>query len=334
MKELIRRLCEVYGPSGHEERVRDAIVAEISDVVDDYRVDNLGNLIARKRATARSEGPARKVMLAAHMDEIGVMVTHVDEDGFLRFTPVGGVFVYTLLGSRVVFADGTQGTFGMEGKPLPSEKPERDKLFLDVGAKSRQDVPVGVGDVAVFRQEFAEMGTRMLAPNFDNRISCAVLIQVLREMESSPHDIYAVFTVQEEVGLRGATTAAYGVAPDIALGLDVTTTGDTPEAHTMSVRLGGGPAIKVKDTRMLAHPAVKRLLVNTAQAYDIPYQLEVLEFGSNDASAIQTSREGVASGTVSIPSRYVHTSSQLVDYDDVQNTVKLLVNVLGAPIEL
>jgi tetrahedral aminopeptidase len=334
MKERIRRLCDVYGPSGNEEQIRDAIIAEITGAVDDYRVDNLGNLIAVKRATGNGEGTSHKVMLAAHMDEIGVMVTHVDEHGFLRFTPVGGVFPYTLLGSRVVFADGVQGTFGQEGKPLPSDKPERDKLFLDVGAVSRSEAPVGVGDVAVFRNTFADLGKRLLGPNLDDRIGCAVLVQTLHELQASPHDVYAVFTVQEEVGVRGATTAAYGVQPDVALALDVTTSGDTPEAHTMAVCLGDGPAIKVKDTRMVAHGGVRRLLVNTAQAYEIPYQLEVLEFGSTDAAAIQVSRDGVPAGAISIPSRYVHTPCQMVDYDDVQNTVRLLVNVLNGPLAL
>jgi len=331
MKELIRKLCEVYGPSGHEERVRKALIEEVRDVVDEYRVDNMGNLIAVRRAT---HGDGKKVMLAAHMDEIGVVVTHIDEKGFLRFAAIGGVSPYTLLGSRVVFANGVQGTFGREGKPLPNEKPEWDKLFLDVGATSREDVPVEVGDVAAFRHAFGDLGRRMIAPNFDDRIGCAVLVQTLRELKESPHEIYAVFTVQEEVGVRGARTSAFGIAPDMALAVDVTTTGDTPEAHPMAVALGAGPAIKVKDRGMLAHPGVKRLLVETAKAHNIPYQLEVLEFGSTDAMAVQVTREGVPVGVISIPSRYVHTPSQMVDFEDVQNAVRLLVAVLSNPIAL
>lgn len=174
----------------------------------------------------------------------------------------------------------------------------------------------------------------MLARNFDDRIGCAVLIQALRELETSPHTIYAVFTTQEEVGLRGATTSSYIAEPDLAIAIDVTLTGDTPEAPTMAVSLGRGPAIKVKDRGMLAHPAVKELMVRAAERLGLPYQLEVLEAGTTDATTIQVSRAGVPAGVLSIPSRYVHTPSQMVDYGDVQNSVKLLVEVLSQPIEL
>lgn len=334
MKELIRRLCEVYGPCGQEEAVRRLISQEIAGLVDESRVDPLGNLIALKRGAGNGGGPARRVMIAAHMDEIGVMVSHVDANGFLRFTNVGSVLPYTLFGSRVLFANGSQGTFGMEGKPIATEKPEMEKMFLDVGATSAADAPVGVGDVGVFRSEFADLGGRILAPSLDNRIGCAILVQTLKELTSTPNDIYAVFTVQEEVGLRGATTAAFGVEPDVALALDVTVTGDMPEAHTMEVALGKGPAVKVLDKRMIAHPGVRRWLVNTAQAYDIPYQLEVLEYGSTDAAAMQTSRAGAPAGALSIPSRYIHTPVQMVDYGDVQNTVRLLVNALSGPVDV
>lgn len=334
MKELIRRLCTVYGPCGQEEAVRRLIAQELADAVDESRTDALGNLIAVKRGAGESAGQIKRVMIAAHMDEIGVMVSHVDANGFLRFTNVGSVLPNTLYGSRVVFANGSQGTFGMEGKPLATEKPEIAKMYLDVGATSADDAPVGIGDVGVFRSEFADLGRRILAPSLDNRIGCAVLIQTLRELSSIPHDIYAVFTVQEEVGLRGATTAAFGIEPDLALALDVTLTGDMPEAHTMAVSLGGGPAVKVLDRRMIAHPGVRRWLVNSAEAYDIPYQLEVLEFGSTDAAAIQISRHGAPAGALSIPSRYIHTPVQMVDYDDVQNAVRLLINALSGPIDI
>lgn len=334
MKELIRKLCEVYGPCGQEEAVRELIAQEIAGSVDDQHVDTLGNLVAVKHATEQGAAPGHKVMIAAHMDEIGVMVSHVDAKGFLRFTSVGTVLPYTVLGSRVLFANGSQGAFGNEGKPLATEKPEMQKLFLDVGATSKEDAPVGIGDVAVFRSDFADLGKRLLAPNFDNRIGCAVLVQTLSALENTPNEVYAVFTVQEEVGLRGATTATFGVQPDVALALDVTLTGDMPEIETMAVSLGEGPAIKVKDRRMLAHPGVKQWLVNTAQSYEIPYQLEVLVHGSTDAAAMQLSREGVPTGAISIPSRYIHTPTQMVDYDDVQNTVRLLVNALSGPVEV
>jgi len=332
MKELIKKLTETYGPSGHEERIREVIRAEIEGLADEVRVDALGNLIALKRG----KGQGIKVMLAAHMDEIGIIVTHVDEKGFLRFAPVGGVRPLTLLGGRAVFADGTVGTFGMEKRePEEAKKiPTFDKLYLDVGARDKESVPVKVGDVACFQRPFVAQGDRLIAKAFDDRIGCAVLIQVMRDLKETPHDVYFVFSVQEEVGLRGATTSTYGIQPDLGISVDVTRTGDTPEAHPMAVSLGAGPAIKVKDGRMLAHPAVKDLLVRTAEELGIPYQLEVLERGTTDAAAIQISREGVPAGCLSIPCRYVHTPSEMVDYNDVANAVKLLVAVLSKPIEL
>lgn len=332
MKELIKKLTETYGPSGREELIRKVIEKEIEGLADEVRVDNMGNLIAVKRGS----GEGLKVMLAAHMDEIGIIVTHVDEKGFLRFAPIGGVRPLALLGGRAVFADGTVGTFGLEKRePEEAKKvPGFDKLYLDVGAKDKESAPVGVGDIACFQRPFAAQGDRLMAKGFDDRIGCAVLIQVMRDVETSPHDVYFVFSVQEEVGLRGAITSAYGIQPDLGISVDVTGTGDTPEARTMAVSLGEGPAVKVKDGGMLAHPAVKDLLIETAEELGIPYQLEVLAGGTTDAMAIQVSREGVPAGCLSIPCRYVHTPSEMVDHNDVLNAVKLFVALLSKPIEL
>ena len=336
MKETIKKLVEAFGPSGYEGNVRDLIRQTVEEESlangrgDEVRVDALGNLIVLKKGT----GGGRKVMLAGHMDEMGVVVTHVDEKGFLRFGSLGGVRPLTLLGGRVRFADGTVGVVGAEKLEDRSKVPGLDKLFIDVGAKDKDGCPVRVGDVASFFRPFEDLGDRLVAKAMDDRIGCAVILQALRELKTVAHDVYFVFTVQEEVGLRGATTSSYGVAPDLALSVDVTTTGDTPEAHTMAVSLGNGPAIKVKDGGMLAHPGVKNWLIETAEANEIPYQLEVLEGGTTDARAIQTSRAGVPAGCVSIPCRYVHTPSEMVDYSDVNNAVKLLVAALSAPIEL
>ena len=332
MKELIKKLTETYGPSGREERIREMIRGEIEGLADEMRVDAMGNLIALRRGS----GDGLKVMLAAHMDEIGIIVTHVDEKGFLRFAPVGGVRPLALLGGRAVFADGTVGTFGLEKRePEEAKKvPGFDKLYLDVGAKDKESAPVGVGDIACFQRPFAAQGDRLMAKGFDDRIGCAVLIQVMRDVETSPHDVYFVFSVQEEVGLRGAITSAYGIQPDLGISVDVTGTGDTPEARTMAVSLGEGPAVKVKDGGMLAHPAVKDLLIETAEELGIPYQLEVLAGGTTDAMAIQVSREGVPAGCLSIPCRYVHTPSEMVDHNDVLNAVRLFVALLSKPIEL
>lgn len=332
MKELIKKLVEAYGPSGREEQIREVIEGEILGLADEVRVDAMGNLIALKRGS----GGGLRVMLAAHMDEVGVIVTHVDEKGFLRFAPVGGINPLTLLGKQVVFADGTVGVFGLEKREPEEEKrvPELDKLYLDVGAKNKESVPVRVGDIACFQRSFLAQGDRLIAKSFDDRIGCAVLIQVMRDLKASPHDVYFVFSVQEEVGLRGAITSTYGLQPDLGISIDVTATGDTPEARTLAVSLGEGPAVKVKDGGMLAHPAVKNLLVETAEELGIRYQLEVLERGTTDAMAIQVSREGVPAGCLSIPCRYIHTPSEMVDQNDVLNAVKLLVALLSKPIKL
>ncbi|MCS7220597.1 MAG: M42 family metallopeptidase [Anaerolineae bacterium] len=328
MKELIKRLVEAWGPSGYEDQVREILHAEMSGLVDEWRVDALGNLITVKKPT-RSGG--RRVMLAAHMDEIGVMATYVDEQGFVRFTNIGSVHPLNLRGARVRFRNGLVGVIGREEKA--DGEPTLAQMFIDVGASSREDCPVKVGDPAVFHREFSDLGKRLVAKAFDDRISCAILVEVMRQLQETPHEVVAVFTVQEEVGLRGATTSAFGVTPDLALSVDVTATGDTPESKKRPMKLGAGPAIKVKDGGMLAHPKVKELLIATGERLGIPHQLEVLEFGTTDAMAIQVSRAGVPVGCVSIPTRYLHTPSEMVDYDDVTNAVRLIVGFLSEPIE-
>jgi putative aminopeptidase FrvX len=336
MKDIIKRLVEAYGPSGHEDQIRAIIKEEIQNLADEVRVDALGNLIARK---GKGTDAGITVMLSAHMDEIGVMVTHIDEKGFARFTPIGGVSPHTLIGNRVRFANGTVGTIhieeglgGWQGKAL-----DMAKMYIDTGATSRDDAPIKVGDAAGFLRTMDEVGDRLIAKSVDDRISCAVLIETLRRLDgpsATPHALYFVFSVQEEVGLVGARTSAYGIEPDLGIAVDVTRTGDTPEAMPMAVALGDGPAIKIMDGGMLAHPAVKDLMIARAEAAKIPYQLEVLRSGTTDALAIQVARAGVPSGCVSIPTRHVHTPSEMVDFNDVQNAVELLVEILNKPVEL
>jgi endoglucanase len=239
-----------------------------------------------------------------------------------------------LLGGRVLFANGLQGTIGREKPKSNDEKPEVEKMFLDVGAPNKDALTVGIGDVACFYRPMADLGDRIMAKAMDDRIGCAVLVQTLQALEGSPHDVYAVFTVQEEVGLRGAITSAYGVAPDIGIAVDVTIASDTPQGAHLNMALGDGPCIKVKDGGMLAHPGVKRAMIEAAERLDIPYQLEVLLGGTTDAKAMQISQAGVAAGTVSIPTRYVHTPSEMVDYDDVQNSVRLLTGMLGGSLTI
>jgi endoglucanase len=270
------------------------------------------------------------------MDEIGVMVTHVTEKGFLRFTNIGGVFSHTLLGGRVQFANGTIGVIGCDRIEDRSRIHGLNKYYIDVGASSRDDSPVSVGDAAGFVRPFLAQGQRLTAKSMDDRIGCVVAIEALRQLQDTAvdHDIYFVFSVQEEVGTRGAEAAANGLEPDIGLALDVTKTGDVPETDPMPVSLGDGPAIKVKDSGMIAHAGLVRLMRQRAEEADIPYQLEVLEGGSTDARSMQIAGPGAAAGCISIPCRYVHTPSETVDGRDVENAARLLVAFLSNPINL
>ena len=323
MRELISKLTRAFGPSGVEEQIRQVIRAEIEPLADEIRIDPLGNLIARKG------GEGKRILLGAHMDEIGVMVTYVDEKGFARFTRIGGVRTLTCIGGRVAFADGTVGIINVEKKRKdPTKIPTFGQLYLDVGATSRDDCPIGVGDSAVFVRPFAAQGMRLISKAMDDRVGCAVLIETLRRLKHTPHDLYFVFSVQEETTLSGARTSAYGIDPDMAIAVDLTTTGDTPESKPMAVELGQGPAIKVKDSGMIAHPAVRDLMVEQAKKAKIPYQLEILEGGTTDASEIQMVRAGVPSGCLSIPCRHVHTPSEMVDERDVENSVRLLSKII------
>jgi putative aminopeptidase FrvX len=331
MKTLIQKLVESVGPSGHEQAVRDLVRSEVVAFADDVRVDPLGNLIVRKGAKA---GDGSRVMLSAHMDEIGVMVTHIGENGFVRFTTVGGVYPHTCLGARVQFMNGARGVIGWERIDGADRLPTFEQMYLDVGASTREEVTLKVGDVGAFDRPFLDLGNRLVAKAMDDRISVAIQIETLRRLKASPHEIYFVFSVQEEVGLRGATTAAFGVDPEIGISVDVTRSGDTPKGIKMEVGLGKGPAIKVRDGRMLSDPRLVDLMVKTAQAANLPYQLEVLEAGTTDAAAIQLTRAGVPSGCVSIPCRYIHSPSEMVDYRDVENAVNLLVELLSKPIQL
>ena len=331
MKELIKKLVETTGPSGYETAVRDLVRAEVESLADSIRADALGNLIARKGR--KSEGGMR-IMLAGHMDEIGVMVTHVDENGFVRFTTLGGVGAATCLGGRVRFINGTAGVIYGEKLESPDKVYTFEQLFIDVGAASKADCPVKVGDVAAFDRPFVDLGDRLVSKAMDDRISVAVMIETLRQIKQTPHELVFVFTTQEEVGIRGATSAAYAVDPDLGISVDVTRSGDTPKGVRMDVSLGKGPAIKVRDSGMLSDPRLVRCMVETAEKNAIPYQLEVLEGGTTDARAMQLARAGVPSGCLSIPCRYIHSPSEMVDYRDVQNAVRLLAALLSSPIKL
>ena len=330
MNELIKKLVEAYGPSGFEDQMRDLIHKEIKSLADEISVDPMGNLIALKKG----DGSGLKVMIAAHMDEIGVMVTHVTKAGFARFTNIGGLNPQTFLGNRVQFADGTVGIIHADRITDRNKVHPMSKYFIDVGASSVEDCPVQPGDAAGFLRPFMANGKRLSAKSMDDRIGCVIAIEALRRLANSPHDVYFVFSVQEEVGTRGAQIAANRIDPDVGIALDVTRTGDVPETLPMAVDLGGGAAIKVKDSGMIAHAGLVKVMKQRAEESNIPYQLEVLTAGTTDARPIQISNGGVAAGCISIPCRYVHTQSETVDADDVEHCIQLLVAILEKPIEL
>ena len=349
MKTLLKQLTEAFGPSGYEDNVRKLVQAEVKPLADEIKVDALGNLIARKRP-AKQTKDTKKIMIAAHMDEIGIIASHIDENGFVRFSSIGGVFGKYVHGGRVRFLNGTQGVIGYDRFEKVHEAPALDKVYIDVGAASKKDCPVKVGDVAAFDRPFIEMGDRLVAKSMDDRVGVLVAIETLRALTlrhgeprsetnrqggvSTPHDVYFVFTTQEEVGVRGAKTSAFGIDPDVGIAIDVAPSGDTPNAMKMEMALGKGPCVKIQDSGMLADPRVAQWMMRAAEKNKIPYQREVLLLGSTDAQAIQLTRAGVPAGCLSIPTRYVHSPSEMVDYTDVQNSVKLLTAILRTPIDL
>ena len=333
MKKLLQQLTETFGPSGYEENVRKLVQAEVKPLADEVKVDALGNLIVRKRPTKQTTG-TKRIMVAAHMDEIGLMVSHVDENGFVRFSSIGGVFGRYVNGGRIRFLNGAQGVIGYDRFEKVHEVPSLDKVYIDVGATSKKDCPVKVGDVAAFDRPFTELGNRLVAKSMDDRVGVLVAIETLRALKSTPHDVYFVFTTQEEVGSRGAGTSAFGIDPDVGIAVDITPTADTPHALKMEMALGRGPCIKIQDAGAISDPRIVKWMIQTAEKNKIPYQREVLLFGGTDAQPIQLTRAGVPAGCLSIPMRYVHSPSEMVDFTDVQNSVKLLTALLRAPIDL
>jgi endoglucanase len=331
MKSLIKKLVEATGPSGYEDKVRNLIIDEIKSIADDYKIDALGNLIVRK---GKKQAGGLTIMLAAHMDEIGVIATHVDDNGFIRFTGIGGVFPFHCIGSRVEFLNGEIGVIYQENNGSMEKISPMHKMYIDVGATSKEDCPIKTGDVGIFHRTFVDLGDRLVSKAMDDRIGCVVEIEIMKQLKNSPHEIIYVFTVQEEVGTRGAITASFGVDPDLGFALDIAPTGDTPKDDRSGLLLGKGPGIKVKDLGMISDPRVVRSLVKTAEAANIPYQMEVLLRGSTDARSIQLARSGVPVSALSIPTRYAHSPSEMIDYNDVKNTVKLMVEYLSKPIEL
>ncbi len=339
--KLLKQLSEIAGVPGREERVRVLIKQELTGVVDSLKEDALGNLIAIKKSDQKN---AKRVMLSAHMDEIGFYVKHIDDKGFLRLQNVGGFDTRNLFARQVT----VHGSVG-KGKDLigvmnPATKPvhiasaeerkkvpEMNEFAVDLGMSAdKVKRHVRLGDMVTLIQEFRDLGEVVTGKALDDRVSCWIQIEVLKKLKKPSYDIYAVFSVQEEVGVRGATTSAFGLEPDIGIALDTTLAVDTPgtPGDQSVTELGKGAALKVMDSRSISTRWLLDEFIELAEKNDIDYQLELLPLGGTDAGAIQLSRRGVPSITLSTPSRYVHTVTEMVAKADLNAAIKLLTTYL------
>ena len=333
--ELLKKTCEIAGAPGYESRVRHLVMEELKNHTDSLETDNMGNVIALKKGASSD----KKAMIAAHMDEIGFMVTHIDEKGFLRFTPLGGFDPKTLTAQRVI-VHGKEDVIGVMGsKPIHvMTQEERQKVvklsdyFIDLGLpKEEVEKIVSVGDPVTRERELIEMGDCVNCKSIDNRVSVFILMEALKQMKDLPFDVYGVFTVQEEVGLRGAQVAAHKINPDFGFGLDTTIAYDLPGAqpHEMVTRLGEGTAIKVLDASAICDYRMVDYMKKTATAHDIPWQLEVLTAGGTDTAGVQRNGKGGAiSGAVSVPTRNLHQVIEMAHKKDIEASIKLLIACL------
>lgn len=321
--QLLENILTAYGPSGHEGRVANVIAAALEKHVDSLTTDVMGNLIAVKKGT---DG-GKRIMLSAHMDHIGLAVIDADKNGFLRVCNVGGIRAAKMVSGHVVFENGVCGVVGADEK-VEGELQVSD-LYIDVGAESKEEAlsMVSVGDMCVMKPRMTKLGeNRIASPAMDDRIACFVQAQALLEIEGDcKNEIVAVFSVQEEVGLRGATTAAYAAEPQLGIAIDVTGVGDVPSLKTkVAVKLGSGAAVKIMDRSLIATPWVVDMMEKLAKEKDIPMQREVLPYGGTDAGAIQKTRGGVPTGAISIPCRYIHSEAETVDIRDVRACIDLV----------
>ena len=335
--DYLKELSTAEGISGREDRIRTIMERELKKYCDEVYTDKFGNLIAKKG----NKGP--KIMLAAHMDEIGLMVKYIDDKGFLKFTKIGGINDQMLLNQKVIVHTDKGDIVGVLGSKPPHKmkESERNKLikyedmFIDIGAKDREDAQnmgVEIGSWISFKSDFDELGNnRISCKAFDDRAGCAVLLEVAKELSEMELNcqIYFVGTVQEEVGLKGARTSAFGINPDVALALDVTICGDHPgiKMEDAPVELGKGPVVGIVDASgrgLITHPKVLDMIKEVSKKYDISVQYEVGEGGTTDATAIHLTRDGIPTGVISVPSRYIHTPVEVIDVADLEETVKLV----------
>jgi len=342
MIELLKKLSDAPGISGHESAIRDIISAELMPYVDQIFTDNMGNLITRKRHTAI--GPT--IMLAAHMDEIGLTVRYIDPDGYIFFNTIGGWFDQTLLNQRmVIHTRDKKEYYGIIGSKPPhimrsteyDKVIKTDEMFIDVGAGSKSEVEkmgIEIGNQIVPDAKFFTLnGTKISGKALDNRAGCTMLVETIKRLKHIKANVYAVFTVQEEVGLKGAKTAAYQINPNYAIATDVTICGDHPGVtlKDANIELGKGPAVMVSDGNgrgIIVPEIILNHVRDIVKEYDIKIQYEAGNGGTTDGAAIQLTREGIPTGVISVPTRYIHTPYSVLDMNDLESSVNLLVRML------
>lgn len=325
---LLRQLNTCHAPSGNEGDLAHLLRDLAAPYADVCSVDTLGNLIVHKK------GEGKRILFAAHMDSIGLIVTHIEKDGYLRVGKLGGVQVHSLLHTPFRFQNGTMGVLVLSEKVKEKDMSLQD-LYLDIGAadQAEAEVLVRVGDTAVLAMEAFSMGSRLSSPYMDNRISCLALLEALQRIDQAKNDLYFVFTVQEELGLRGAQTATYRIEPDYAIAVDVTGADEPDSKHLGSTQLGNGAAIKIMDSSVICHPQVVETLEKLANSFNIPVQRDILTAGGTDAGAMQRSRAGVLTGGISVPCRYIHSGVETIEQRDVEACIRLVRAFANATLE-
>jgi len=329
---LLKKICVTPGAPGYEQRIRELVIKEVTPLVDEVSIDTMGSVIAIKKGKSD-----KRVMVAAHIDEIGFMVSHIDDKGFIRFNTLGGFDPKTLTSQRVII-HGKKDVIGVMGcKPIHLMRAEErskqipiNEYFIDTGmGKKEVEKLIEIGDSITRERELIEMGDCVNSKSLDNRVSVFILLETLRKLKNKkiPYDLYAAFTVQEEVGLRGAISSAHHIDPDFGFALDVTIAFDVPsaQAHEKVTQLGHGAAIKIKDGTVISDYRMVKYMKATAKKHKIKWQPEVLPAGGTDAGGIQRyGKKGAITGAISIPTRYIHQTIEMAHKKDISDCVDLL----------
>ena len=315
---LLKKFTDAFGVSGCETEISKLISSEIKDL-GELTVSPLGNL------TLHIPGNGKKILFAAHMDEIGIMARFIDDNGFIYFSAVGGLDAATILNSRIRFENGVCGVVSASEKKEIKDLKISD-MFIDIGAKDKKDAEnnISLGMCGKFESNFETSKNTVISRVLDNRSGCYVLCEAAKKIKNPDYDIYFVFTSQEEIGLRGAATAAYDICPDFAIAVDVTDTGDTPDCEKMAVKLGSGPCVKIMDKGIVTNHEVREIIESAAKENGIPVQQEILTAGMTDATMLQYSCGGIKTGGISIPLRYIHTPNEMANWEDLQNSIDLI----------